>query len=522
LGGVGSLELVLGASRDASKATTLDELAASTAHWARSATGCDPTHVSLSLPDSAGRLRLAWGGGTGATGEPGNAASRRKAFRTRNAVRMQEGDRVLAMFPLVSAGTTYGVLEIAAPAEAVDEGWPLLEALADQVSIAMSHLAERRRLRREMESLEGATSLGRQLVQARDPEEALKLATRFVAERLRLPAAAWMASANSGRMTLTSTGGMGAGKRAALQESMGMLPEWASSSSSHRDAMVRRFGDVLGTRRVGVIDAGDGLLLVAEAHDSFRPTLDAVGSLLAGTIPLLATTVRAQHLTEQLDMGIALTAHELRAPLVGVKAALEVVLQADAESAFSLAMLRRSLLALDEFVDMTDSLLLWAVGTRALDRQLVDVVKVVGRAVRTCELAWGAGRVTVSSPSRVMARIDHFQLRRAIENVLRNALACSGPDAGVTISVSERDGLVTVSVRDHGPGIPQEDWEAIFEPLNRGREISRSGSHGLGLFIARRVIDAHGGRIWVESDRTGTTFHLQVPIEEATARRTAS
>jgi signal transduction histidine kinase len=524
LGGVGGLELLLGVSHEVSSATTLDELATSTAHWARSATGCDPTHVILTLPDAAGRLRVAWEGGTGTNGYGKRSVTRRTAFRTKSAVRIEADEgRELAMFPLVSRGSSFGVLEIAAPREAVEESWADLEAIADQVAIALNNLRERRRLRSQIESLEAVTTLGRDLVRAQDPGTALELAAGFIAERLGLIVAAWIATANSGRMVLTTARGMRSPRRTTLHDTMAVVPTWSSSRTSEREDVVRRFGDVMGTRRVAIIDAGDGLLLVADAPDSLRPTLDAVGSLLAGTLPLLATTARAQQLDEQLDMGIALTAHELRAPLVGVKAALEVVLQTDAESALSLGMLRRSLLELEEFVEMTDSLVLWAVGDHLPERRPVDVVKVVQKAVGTCELAWGSGRVVVSSPSRVMARIDHFQLRRAIENVLRNALACSGPDSKVTVSVSEHDGLVTVSVSDTGPGISEAEWGAIFDPLTRGRvPSSRSGAHGLGLFIVRRVIDAHGGRIWVDSDRTGTTFHLQVPIELASARRTAS
>jgi len=505
-------------------AASFDELASSTARWVRDATGSDPMHVAFALPDAAGRLRVVWMEGTRTQNGRKRAAGRRAAFRSKSAVQIDTGQaQTLALFPLVSRGTPFGVLEIAAPRDAVDEGWEVLEAIASQVAITLSNLSERRHLKRQIVILEGAAELGRDLARARDPRTGLGLAARFTAERLELPVAGWIATANSGRMVLATARGMGSGKRTELRETMGVVPTWSSSRTAEREDVVRRFGELLGAGDIAIIDAGDGLLLVADAPHSLRPTLDAVGSLLAGTLPLLATTARAQQLDEQLDMGIALTAHELRAPLVGVKAALEVVLQTDAESALSLGMLRRSLLELEEFVEMTDSLVLWAVGDHLPERRPVDVVKVVQKAVRTCELAWGSGRVVVSSPSRVMARIDHFQLRRAIENVLRNALACSGPDSKVTVSVSEHDGLVTVSVSDTGPGISEAEWGAIFDPLTRGRvPSSRSGAHGLGLFIVRRVIDAHGGRIWVDSDRTGTTFHLQVPIELASARRTAS
>jgi signal transduction histidine kinase len=507
-------------------APTFEELATSTARWARSATGCDPTHVSFALPDSAGRLSVAWRDGASASASGGRKRSvrRRTAFRTKRAVQVDAGqDGGLALFPLVSRGTPFGVLEITAPRQAIHDGWELLEAVASQAAITFHNLFEQRSLRRQVETLERATTLGRDLVRANDPDGAAQLAVRFVGERFELPVAGWVATANSQRMVLTSVRGLGSRKRKQLNAVMGAFPRWSSLSSSERGALVRRFREVLGAPNAAIVEAGDALLLVADAPASLQPTFDAVGSLLAAVLLQLAITAKAERRNEQLDMGIAWTAHELRAPLIDVKAVLEFLLAEDAGSPIGVAMLQRSLLELEELVGTTEGLLGWAVGAHPLRRRVADVIQIVSQAIHACELGWGEGRMSLSGPTRAMARIDPVQLRRAIENVLRNALACSDRDSEVAVSVNERDDVITVSVRDQGPGIPEAEWDGIFDPFVRGSAArSRSGNGGLGLFIARRVLEAHGGRIWVDSDRRRTMFHLQVPIELARARRSAS
>jgi len=88
-------------------------------------------------------------------------------------------------------------------------------------------------------------------------------------------------------------------------------------------------------------------------------------------------------------------------------------------------------------------------------------------------------------------------LRRAIENVVRNAIKYS-PEGGrvrVLLQAAPGGGSVVVSVRDNGPGIAQADLASIFQPFFRGANGGAADGHGLGLAIAQRVVEAHGGSI---------------------------
>jgi signal transduction histidine kinase len=107
---------------------------------------------------------------------------------------------------------------------------------------------------------------------------------------------------------------------------------------------------------------------------------------------------------------------------------------------------------------------------------------------------------------------DARQLSWVASNLIGNALRHS-PDGG-TVHVRARPGVgaVTVTVEDDGPGVPPEAAESIFEPFVQGGGPTRPGGVGLGLAIARRVVRAHGGRIWAESRPSGGFFAFTLPV----------
>ena len=518
--------LLRGLSFDLATADGTDHAAEVTAAWVRKTVGA--ASVRLALPDRAGRLRIAWRdedpGGPGDRGRR-RSARRREALLGRRPIRLDMhdgGQRTLGVFPLFFGDVDVGVLEVAAPREAILRRWDLVETIAALLAASIWHLSERRRQQRDIEILQQAAGLGLDLLRAGSQSGAVREAVRFTAERFEIPVAGWVAAPGSGRYTLTSVRGLGARKRRELRMAFDGTAVRASLPSEQREALIRRFGDVLGTRDVAVIDAGSALLLAAYAPRSTWSAMGTLGTLLEGILELLALAAHAERRNEQLDMGIAWTAHELRAPLLGVKAVLELLLRGDTRTPITLAMLRRSLRELEQLAETTEGLLGWAVGARPLRRRTADVVRLVDEAVRSCELERGEERVQVSADGPAMALVDSAHFRRAVANVVRNALIYSAGDTRVSVAVGTVGDLATVTVTDQGPGIPEDERSWIFDPFMRGSNGGRSdrGSTGLGLFIARRIVEAHGGRIWVDSSRKGTTFTLQVP--SARARRSAS
>jgi len=119
------------------------------------------------------------------------------------------------------------------------------------------------------------------------------------------------------------------------------------------------------------------------------------------------------------------------------------------------------------------------------------------------------------APPELVLRIDAVEVRKALDNLLDNALKYSLPDSRpVEASLVETEGAAVVSIRDDGPGIPPQDLASIFEPFFRvDRSRSRkTGGYGLGLSICRRVVEAHGGTVTAENNAgRGVTFRVSLP-----------
>jgi len=124
-------------------------------------------------------------------------------------------------------------------------------------------------------------------------------------------------------------------------------------------------------------------------------------------------------------------------------------------------------------------------------------------------------RVRVEIPEglpRVSA--DPDRLERIFTNLLSNALKYSPPDAEVRVTAERQDGMVVVSVIDRGAGIPLEDLPHLFERFYRARGTRKTEGLGLGLYITRMLVEAHGGKIWVEkrARQGGARFSFTLPV----------
>ncbi len=124
------------------------------------------------------------------------------------------------------------------------------------------------------------------------------------------------------------------------------------------------------------------------------------------------------------------------------------------------------------------------------------------------------GRSTLDAPASALVWGDSHQLHQVLANLMRNALVHTPADTAIEVSVREDAGDVTVSVRDHGPGLPAGSHERLFERFWRaegGRERGKAGA-GLGLAIAREIVAAHRGTIGAaDADGGGAAFVVRLP-----------
>ncbi len=208
-------------------------------------------------------------------------------------------------------------------------------------------------------------------------------------------------------------------------------------------------------------------------------------------------------------------AHELRTPLTVIRSDLEALLDGVYEpTPETLASVQEETLLLARLVDDLRALAQAEAGQLRLERQPLDLAELLGGVAAGFELqARGQGQELRLDlpPDLPTVDADPQRVRQVTANLVSNALR-HAPGAGhVVISARALAAEVHVSVADDGPGIAPEDLDRVFERFWHGAQPRAQGS-GLGLTIARELVRAHGGRIWVESEPgQGSTFHFTLP-----------
>jgi len=155
-----------------------------------------------------------------------------------------------------------------------------------------------------------------------------------------------------------------------------------------------------------------------------------------------------------------------------------------------------------------------------LERKWIDPASVVTDAVdRTMQTA-GTKRVRVSSPRHLpQIYVDPLRIEQVLGNLLSNAVKYGDKEHDILVRVDRYDGAIEVSVTNHGNGIDPAELPRLFDRFARSSATRGTGvpGLGLGLYISKGVIEAHGGRLWAESVPGETTaFHITLPIAAAT------
>lgn len=124
-------------------------------------------------------------------------------------------------------------------------------------------------------------------------------------------------------------------------------------------------------------------------------------------------------------------------------------------------------------------------------------------------------RLVLKGNDAILVRADHELLRRAVENILRNAIRHAPEGTAVEIALDCQPSTVSVSIRDCGPGVPEEMLSSIFKPFFRvdGARDNASGGAGLGLAIAQSAIALHRGNLSATNMRPGLLVRIELPGE---------
>ena len=223
---------------------------------------------------------------------------------------------------------------------------------------------------------------------------------------------------------------------------------------------------------------------------------------------------------------VGIAAHDLRSPLAVVELYASFLLEdprsclTDKEREFLNVIRTQSRFMLNLINDLLDVSRIEA-GHLDLRKQPEDWLGFVRRnADLNGALATRRGigiEVETAVTQPLVIPFDASRMEQVLNNLIGNAVRFSPQDGRILLRVDRQEGLVRTSVVDHGPGIPPEDRASLFVPFHRGRTPPPRGERGtgLGLTIARRIVEAHGGSIGVESEvGVGSTFFFTLPAAE--------
>jgi signal transduction histidine kinase len=245
---------------------------------------------------------------------------------------------------------------------------------------------------------------------------------------------------------------------------------------------------------------------------------DEIGELARAFNSMADELARAEELRRNMVTDVA---HELRTPLTNIRGYLEALREGVLEpEPHIVESLHEEALLLNHLIDDLQELSLAEAGQLRLERQPVAAADLVSQAVKAATPRAEAGQVAlrVDVPGNLpLVDVDVRRVGQVLRNLLDNALSHTPAGGEVAVVARAGDEGVEMSVRDTGSGIDSADIPYIFERFYRA-DKSRSrdtGGVGLGLAIARQLVEAHGGKIAVESEPgKGTRFSFVLPLAD--------
>jgi signal transduction histidine kinase len=223
---------------------------------------------------------------------------------------------------------------------------------------------------------------------------------------------------------------------------------------------------------------------------------------------------------------VTLAAHQLRTPLSAIKWTLKMLLEGDLGELTQEQrnFLDRTYQSNERMISLINDLLdvtRIEEGRYLYKQTLFNMEELVEMAIKSYqnEIERRKIKVEFKKPTETLplVMIDVEKITLVVHNLIDNALRYNKEGGEAIISLSHRKGEVEFSIADNGIGIPKEQQERIFTKFfraNNAQKVDTEGS-GLGLFIIRNIITAHGGKIWFESEEgKGSVFHFTLPVKE--------
>lgn len=245
-----------------------------------------------------------------------------------------------------------------------------------------------------------------------------------------------------------------------------------------------------------------------------------------GNLVILHDITREKLVERMKTEFVSLAAHQLRTPLSAIKWTLRMLLDGDLGKITeeqrdfitkTYQSNERMITLINNLLDITRI----EEGRYIYKPALTEFEPIVGFVLDSCKEEAERKKIKIEfrkpkkKSSRVM--VDVEKIRLAVENLLENAIKYTQAGGKVIVLLKNAPGKIELSVKDSGVGIPKDQQERVFAKFFRGANVIRMETEGtgLGLFITKNIVEAHGGKIWFESEENkGSTFYLTLPTKE--------
>jgi len=210
---------------------------------------------------------------------------------------------------------------------------------------------------------------------------------------------------------------------------------------------------------------------------------------------------------------VARMSHDLRTPLAAILANAEFLAQANLSEEERGELYEEIRLSIDRTNELVSDLLECSKEGEVLRPAISNIVETIKRVVRMIGVRSGFRHITITHrhEGAAIGWYNSRLMERAVSNVVQNACEAVSPESGqVAISTLGGPACLRIEVWDNGPGIPTEIQNSVFQPFFT---YGKSEGTGLGLAIAKKIIEDHGGELFLDAERkTGTSFKISIPF----------
>jgi PAS domain S-box-containing protein len=293
------------------------------------------------------------------------------------------------------------------------------------------------------------------------------------------------------------------------------------ADADHLPAFRALRGETVGGTELLVVQASGETLTI---RWSAAPVHGTHGEIVGG-VSVLQDVTALKQLDRLRQEWTAMVAHDIRHPVATISLAAQL-LREGLKSAPSVRRWVEDIISdsrrLDRMIaDLLDESRI-ETGRLSVRRQRADVASLVAGIVARLGRAYPERAIRFSQSGRLPAmELDPGRADQVLTNLITNAAKYGYEGTEIGVELVGRDDAVELTVINQGPGIPAEDLPRVFDRFYRtaGARVAGKEGLGLGLYIVRGIVEAHGGRIWAESDPGRTTrFHIVLPISPPNTR----